>query len=281
MGLKSYIRDELLLEGGTALKVTQGIKQKHVPAVVAQVLPKIAKALRLSPSQVLQIGSAGRRPDPESLSGDIDIAVETRDLPRVIAAIQELGVNGLHRAMPGINVYSFAVEQPDGLVQIDLMPVASLKLAAWAFYSADADLKQGLKGSHRNELLFALAKHLDLQHHPRNGVNDAERTRHMLDLNTGLYKLHQTRMGKKGQPVKGYTTLEKTHITSDPDEICRLLFGFNVPSTALLSFDDAWRALHDDRYQRGNRGNVLASTIEGVKRKGLVMPAPLNAIIPA
>lgn len=274
MGLKSFISHELLLEGGNALKQTNGIKQKHVAALHAELIPKIAKELRLSTSQVLPIGSAGRKPDPEALSGDVDIAIQTSDLEAVKAAIERLGEAGAHRSMPAINVYSFAAKHPDGLVQVDLMPVANLKLAAWMFYSADADMALGLKGSHRNEVLFALAKHVAMT------GTEAERERYKLDLSHGLFKAKQSRKGKKGL-VKSWTTLEKQQLSADPDEICKLLFGYNVPAGALLSFEDVWRALHDARFKFTSvRADVLATTIAGMERKGLPLPCALRLIKP-
>lgn len=282
MGLKNYIRDELLLEGGKALKTTNGIKQKHVKPLLAELLPKIAKELRLSPNLVMPIGSAGRKPNPDDLSGDIDIAVQTVDIDRVRAAIERLCVNGEFRSMPAINVYSFSAAHPEGTVQVDLMPVPDLKLAAWAFYSADSDLQQGLKGSHRNEVLFALAKHCGTLHHPKGDCNDAERTRYLLDLNTGLHQLHQTRIGKKGKPVKGYTTLSKKLITADPDEICKILFGYQVPASAVLSLDDAMRALNDERFGHKHKwADVIATTAEGMKRKELSLPSAINRYLAA
>jgi hypothetical protein len=275
MGLKSYVNSKLLLEGGNALKGTVGIKQKHVAALHAAVIPKIAKELRLSTTQVLPIGSAGRKPNPEDVSGDVDIAIQTLDIPAVQAAIERLGAATSHRSMSGINVYSFGWPHPDGVVQVDLMPVSNLKLAAWAFYSADADMQAGLKGSHRNEVLFALAKYVAMKHHGIGPVPDAERDRYQLDLNFGLFKTKQSRMGKKG-PVKSYSTVNKELLTSDPDEICRLLFGYNVPASALLSLDDVMRALHDDRFAFAKaRADVIAAAIAGCERKELELPTAL------
>ena len=280
MGLKSHINAKLLLEGGNALKGTTSIKQKYVAALHATLIPKIAKELRLSSTQVLPIGSAGRKPDPEDVSGDVDIAIQTLDIPAVQAAIERFGAATSFRSMPGINVYSFGWPHPDGIVQVDLMPVSNLKLAAWAFYSADADMKAGLKGSHRNEVLFALAKHVAMKHHGIGPVPDAERDRYQLDLNFGLFKAKQSRMGKKG-PVKSYSTLSKELLSSDPDEICRLLFGYNVPASAVLSLDDAMRALHDERFAfAGARAAVIASTIAGCERKELKLPAVLAKFKP-
>jgi hypothetical protein len=273
MGLKSYITVELLLEGGKALKNTNGIKQKHVKPLLALLLPQLAKELSISPSFVLPVGSAGRKSDQEALSGDIDIAIQTDDIEAIRRAIAALGVDGSYREMAGINVYSFAAAHPDGLVQVDLMPVHNINLAAWAFYSAESDLAQGLKGSHRNELLFALAKHVAMKHIAADGVPDAERQRYQLSLNHGLFHVAQTRLGKKGRPLKSYTTANKKSIATDPDEICELLFGYKVPAAAVLSFADALRAMNDSRFKfKEKRSAIIASTIEGLKRKELILP---------
>jgi hypothetical protein len=275
MGLKSYIKGELLLEGGKALKHTSGIKQKHVKALLAELLPKIAKELSLDPSRVLPIGSAGRKLNPEAKSGDIDIAVQTDDIEAVKRAIETLGSAGQHRQMPGISVYSFAAKHPEGLVQVDLMPVASIKLAAWAFYSAESDMLAGLKGSHRNELLFSLAKHVAMEYMSVDGIVDAQRTRYQLSLNKGLFKVKQSKVGKKGIAVKNYTTIERTLLSIEPDEICELLFGYKVPASQVLSFADAWRALNDSRFTLKKK-EIIDSAIEGLERKELALPAQLR-----
>lgn len=278
MGLKTYITHEQLLEGGNAIKSTTGIKQKHVKALLAELLPKIAIALGLSQIQLLPIGSAGKKPNPEDVSGDVDIAVQTTDIERVRLVIEQLGLNGSCKAMPAINVYSFEASHPEGTVQIDLMPVPDLKLAAWSFYSADEDMKLELKGSHRNELLFALAKHCAMTYQAVGLIAEGERTRYQLNLNHGLFKVKQSKIGKRGTAVKSYSTISKEFITSDPDQICKILFGYDVPAGAVLSFNDALRALIDLRFGYSCRVKVIEATVDGLNRKGLKLPIGLTLV---
>jgi hypothetical protein len=160
MKIHEILVESILLEGGAALKNVVGITQEEAKKAIPDLLKKIAHELHIDKSLVKVIGSAGRKP-ADAVSGDIDIAVQAK-VSEVDAVLSRLAKDKNCRAMPGINVYSFAYPVGKKLVQVDLIPVANIEFAVWSYMAPEADLKQGLKGAHRNELFFAVTRHADL-----------------------------------------------------------------------------------------------------------------------
>jgi hypothetical protein len=111
------------------------------------------------------------------------------------------------------------------------MPVDNIDYAKWIFHADKDDLAKGLKSAHRNELLFALAKHVNL------AVNGSERTRYLLNMNKGLFDATQSNMGKSGKTTKHFTTTNKNFITDEPDTIIQTLTGSKIKASKALSLN--------------------------------------------
>jgi hypothetical protein len=278
MSFKTFLTESLLVEGGAAIKGTTGVPQ----SVAKQLLPKltamVAKELGIKEEKVKAIGSAGHKPD-DQLSGDLDIAIETDDIESIKALIARLGYNGQSKAMAGINVYSFAYKHKGDIYQVDLMPVPSLKFAEWSFHADEGDLAKGLKSAHRNELLFALAHHVNMK---TSGADDngepTERTRYILDLSKGLFNATQSRMGKRGKVLKGFSTIGKDLVTNDPDEVVSRLVGPKFKASDLLTFDSLYDAIMSkDFVFPEKREAIINSALKGITKKELTIPDQLSS----
>jgi predicted nucleotidyltransferase len=259
----------LLLEGGKAIKDSSKISQLEVREILEDLLDKIQSTLNLKSSKVAVIGSAGKKPNDADLSGDIDIAVEC-DEDTVIQSLKDLSDGNLTREMKGIGVWSFGYSFNDKVVQVDLMPVENIKFAEWSFQANVLDLEKGLKGAHRNELFFAIAKYMPIE------VIKSDSDGHPLVFKRFFYDLRKGLMEgirSKKENSKNYSTSEKKVITNDPEKITKMMFGKTFSSKDVSSFDGAYKAILDKNFQYHDQvKNILDLAAKGIKGKGLKVP---------
>ena len=268
----------LLLEGGNALKASP-ISQAELGRVKETLLHAITRALDIPFEKARLIGSAGNKPNPTDLSGDIDVAVEV-DPAKAEAAIKELAGDRPSRPMAGINVYSFGYDVGGKVVQVDLMPVDSIRYAVWSMQAHPIDLKHGLKGAHRNELMFAIARHAgyDVKKKDESG-EPIEVERYFYDLGRGLFRGTQSRVGKR-KLKKSLSTTDRKLLTNDPSKITKLLFGDSVTKSQVSTFQGALDAIMADGFpHKDQRDAILKQAADGIKKKGLMMPETLGKLV--
>lgn len=271
MNFKDFI-DNVLLEGGAALK-TSPITQTAARKVLPEIIKQVSSALNLSSANIKQLGSAGKKPNDDDKSGDIDLAVKA-EASDVEKALPELAFDGkTFKAMKGINVYSFAYDLGGSTVQVDLMPVSNVRYAEWASQANELDLKDGLKGSHRNELYFAVVKHIDPQIIKRDEDGSTLIIkRYFYDLQKGLMLGTQTREGKK-KSGKNFKTVDKKVLTDDPIKVAHFLFGDAVTPDQVASFRGTLAAIESPKFpHKAFRNEIIEMAKKGMKNKGLPVP---------
>lgn len=277
MTFKTFLAEATILEGGAAIKGSHPLTQAEAREISMHAIRDLREILGVESSQIAVVGSAGLKA-PDQLSGDIDIAVMA-DITDVKAAVERLALDGRFRHMPGLNVFSYAKLHGSKVAQIDVIPTTNIKLAKWAYHNDPADLKLGLKGSHRNELLFAIAKYAEyvaIAKAPDG--EDSARERLVFDLSRGLYRFTQDRAGKRGL-TKSFATRDKKLITSDPDKICAKLFGEGVSAKQVLTFKDALKLMLSSSFKhKGKLKLILERAITGLEQKKLVVPHELRTV---
>jgi hypothetical protein len=266
---------EFLCEGGQAIKGSSRITQEEVALILPEVLKKIREALKLPSSKVKLIGSAGKKLDPKDTSGDLDIAVECSE-DSVKGSLKSLAGENSSREMNGIGVFSFGQTVGDKIVQVDLMPVNNIKFAEWSFQANSADIALGLKGAHRNELFFAVAKFM-----PQEVLEeDAEREpikvkRFFYDLRKGLMQGIKSREGKK-KLSKNFATTEKKVLTDDPKKITEMMFGEGVTPAQVSTFNGTLDIIRAKDFQYHDKvRQILDLAKTGIEKKGLKVPSQL------
>lgn len=276
MKLFEICQPSLLLEGGKAIKGVSKITQAEVKATTPDLLKTIGDVLELSSTKIKLIGSAGKKPQDSDLSGDLDIAVEI-DPGLVEKHLKKLAGVNEYRVMRGINVFSFAHPVGDKLVQVDLIPVDNINFAEWSYQANSADLAQGLKGAQRNELFFAIAKHMP-QEVLKSGDDGepVEIKRYFYDLSRGVMTGTRSRINAKGKVGKNFATVDKKVLSNDPVKICQLLFGKGVTPEQASTFDGTLKAIKSPKFpHREKTKEILQCTLIGIKNKGLKIPHSL------
>lgn len=277
MTFKTFLSEALILEGGSAIKGSHPLTQAEAREISMHAIRDLKALLKLESTQIAVVGSAGLKA-PDQLSGDIDIAV-VADVAAVKRAVEQLALDGRFKHMPGLNVFSYAKLHGNKVAQVDVIPTTSIKLAKWAYHNDPADLKLGLKGSHRNELLFAIAKYAEYVSTAKDqDGKDSARIRLVFDLSRGLYRFTQDRAGKRGLK-KSFSTVTKQLVTSDPDEICARLFGDGVTAKQVLTFDDALKLMLSSSFKhKGKLKEIIERAITGLEQKKLVVPHELRTV---
>lgn len=277
MTFKTFLAEATILEGGAAIKGSHPLTQAEAREISMHAIRDLKAILGVESNQIATVGSAGLKA-PDQLSGDIDIAVMA-DITAVKAAVERLALDGRFRHMPGLNVFSYAKLHGSKVAQIDVIPTTNIKLAKWAYHNDPADLKLGLKGSHRNELLFAIAKFAEYVSTAKGpDGEDSARERLVFDLSQGLYRFTQDRAGKRGL-TKSFATRDKKLITSDPDKICARLFGEGVSAKQVLTFKDALKLMLSSSFKHKSKlKQIIDRAITGLEQKKLVVPHELRAV---
>lgn len=279
---------QFLIEGGQAIPGTSRINQLNVDSTLSDIYDRFLPVINIDKSKTVLLGSTGKK-NPEAnggyhgTSGDIDLAVPSDiDTDTILKAGKDLGYNV--RNMSGINVVSIAWpivntdgKQEDQFVQLDIMPVNSLEWAEWAYFSPSYKESQ-YKGLFRNEIMYAVAKYAELNiiDQTDDGLAVAWE-RLFFDLNKGLMKGTQSRVGSKGSLLKNAKTTSKEVVSNNPDEIAKILFGDSFSSKDLMTWEDTLKAVTSPKFKYKDKlKDILVMTSKGIKGKGQDLPPELE-----
>lgn len=283
---------DFLTEGGNAVPNVSRINQENVEATLIDLWKEFLPKLKLKKTDIALLGSTGKK-RPGDTSGDIDAALSSKALLStngvdtfadimdfIVRAIKSGGYNYKDMRSMGIISFAFPItntdgKQPNQFVQVDFMVVQNIKFASWAFFSPNY-IESEFKGVYRNLLNFAVAKHakLDVRKVDPMTKTPTEWSRYWLTQNDGLSYGVQTNISDKtGKITKTQRTLEKKHITYDPDEIVAFLYGSKYKAKDLMTFENTLKAvLSNDFPNKAARKIILKQTAETFEREGMPVP---------
>ena len=90
----------------------------------------------------------------------------------------------------------------------------------------------------------------------------------------------QSRLGKKGNPIKTIKTLDKWFFSNDIQQISTLMFGPAFKPKDLLTFESAYKAiLSPDFIHAKNRDKILKFAANGMNKKPFPMPEEMKQYI--
>jgi len=226
--------------GGNLFEYTRPIKQYEVDKTYYAVVSQFFFVMGLNKNQYALVGSAGKKPGIDDLSGDLDIAVDKQALCNVLNCKYEDVLNVLKEALEnafdlevkltiGFNIVSIAFPIPytkKEFVQVDLMLTDSIEWTKFASYSPDYRINESkYKSYYRNILLIAIARNFIFSIAYNKDGEIKEMDRYALDLSKGLKKTKYSYVGKKGQIRKTASKTVLEIITNDPEELVHIILG--------------------------------------------------------
>ncbi len=259
--LFSFSQYEKLYEGGNAMggKAVQGIrsiKQSEVAETIQDFQRKIFPLLQIEESDTLVIGSAGNKPNPEDLSGDIDIGIAINRLQENFGEedTEQTIYNILRENFPkmeinwmkGIHVISTAWpimgEAENGHVQLDILPIDNMDWAQFIYHQPDYSIQESkYKSAHRNWLFAAILSVME-----ENKVFDKEGNLvqfdgYLMRLSEGLIKIRKSYQGKTKLLKNPYILREQEEVyTKSPQEFVGFLFGDDTDPIEVTVFENTW-----------------------------------------
>lgn len=218
--------------------------------------------------------------------GDIDIAFDWGKVKYPNDATKEEITKRLHDlyvTLPdyfynkGFDIHSIPFPifdengRTDRYVQVDIMGVDNLEMAAWGMYS---DPNSEFKSALRNSLINHLANQLCENNEVTSDGQVLTFTRLGFDHQRGLYRIRKTYKGKKeGFICKNSKTVSKELICSVPRKITRILFHENIEPEKLNDWKFIWDKISDtDFYLNHRLFAIVKGVVEEMERKELAYP---------
>lgn len=284
---------ESLMEGGHAVSNVGRINQENAMATYTAAVKELARWFKVSPSDFRSLGSTGKKAPGES-SGDMDMALslsrvmeanhlQTKDQAFDLIVRQARAHGHESKDMRSLSIVSLAwpIVNLDGKqagqnVQADIMLVDNVDQAAWSFYAPHFTHSK-LKGLFRNYLIIYVARESQFKVTMKHGDEDAEWTRLIYDMGKGLFKGKQSRLLPSGKLSKNAKTVERSHITNDPDEIVKILFGSKFKANDILTFEGTLKAIMSPEFKwAAKRQHILRAAAEAMEREGHQVPDQLK-----
>ena len=297
--MKLSFKRFLLKEGGKATEEwgTERALKRDVKAAVV----KVAKTLGISEEELAKslLGTSrltyyGKK----SSSGDIDIAVDSKNFPKFNDLMLH-AVGGSGQYNTGTKVGSYAVEVNGKKVQVDLMFVSSLEFAKFMYYSTEGENSK-YPGAVRNIMLMTLTAATledDKDFVVKDGEDVIARASRSLKLDTGLERLFKVaKMRKDGN---GRTkSLEKVRpaeldselkdidrekigayqkspdIINNPDKIAEFLFGKGVKGEDIMTAEQVSKLINE-KFTGVKLKEIKANVIKQLEISNFPVPQEL------
>lgn len=294
-----------LNEGGAAIKTSRSIREDEYPATLDSIKQILLPYLGIdeNSNEYLVIGSVGKKPNPEDVSGDLDLGFEwiktakmlgvstkrevldllSKELKEKLPA--DLGFEPEMNLMIGLNILSIGWpikgDPKFGVVQLDLIPLSDLEWASFAYYSPDYRRGESkYKSAHRNWLFQSILS-------ARKDVITKDETGEPLDIDTylfdfsdGLFKTRKSFQGKRGRlknPVK--VGAQRELITSSPQEFLNFAMGAGFSPDEVKTFEDLLAAIKSPKFKnKQNRSEIGREFKRYLERTTLIMPPEIDSL---
>lgn len=301
----SYSQFVSLNEGGAAIKSSRTIREDEFPATLESIKNILLPILGTEKDkEYLVIGSIGKKPNPEDVSGDLDLGFEwevsakkygtsnKKDLLSILdKTLKEelpkaLGFDPEMNLMIGLNILSIGWpikgDPKFGIVQLDLIPLSDLSWAKFAYYSPDYKTGESkYKSAHRNWLFQSILSAMkDVINRDEDG-EPLDIDTYVFDFSDGLFKVRKTFRGKRGRlknPVKveGYP---RELVTNVPQDFLNFAMGPGFNPEEVKTFESLLSAIKSPKFRdKQNRELIKEEFKRYLERTPLVMPAEIETL---
>lgn len=295
-----------LNEGGAAIKTSRSIREDEYPATLDSIKQILLPYLGIdeNSNEYLVIGSVGKKPNPEDVSGDLDLGFEwiktakmlgvstkrevldllSKELKEKLPA--DLGFDPEMNLMIGLNILSIGWpikgDPRFGVVQLDLIPLSDLEWASFAYYSPDYRRGESkYKSAHRNWLFQSILSAMkDVITKDKDG-EPLDIDTYLFDFSDGLFKTRKSFQGKRGRlknPVK-VDGVQRELITSSPQEFLNFAMGPGFSPDEVKTFEDLLAAIKSPKFKnKQNRSEIGIEFKRYLERTPLIMPPEIDSL---
>lgn len=295
-----------LNEGGAAIKSSRSIREDEFPAtfdsIKAALLPIFG--FKEDSDDYLIIGSIGKKPNPDDVSGDLDLGFEWEKVSKklgtpgkkeTLVALEEilkenlpdiLGFEPEMNLMIGLNILSIGWpikgDPKFGVVQLDLIPLSDLSWAKFAYYSPDYRKGESkYKSAHRNWLFQSILSSMKEVTSEDEEGQPLDIDTYVFDFSDGLFKVKKTFRGKRGRlknPVKVEGSSREL-ITNSPQEFLNFAMGPGFSPDEVKTFEDLLKAIKSPKFRdKQNRPEIKEEFKRYLERTPLVMPPEIETL---
>ena len=294
-----------IFEGGAAIKTARKIREDEFPKTLESIQKDLLPLLGMNPQNLgeeyIIIGSIGKKKNPSDESGDLDIGydgnvfskkqgVEYKECSKKIYEILTLNLKDVLGFDPeinflrGLNIVSLGWpikgDQSNGIVQLDLIPLSSMKWAKFIYYSPDYRFSESkYKSAHRNWLLSAIlsAKTNVLASDEEGEVLDYESP--VIILSDGLYMNSKSFRGKLKGRLKNPKKIEggEKFITNDPQDFIDYTLGKGYTQDQIKTFEALLKIITSPNFPMKDKlPSIKKRFLEYMERTGLPVPPEIN-----
>lgn len=240
----------ILYEGGNAFDNLYYFGSTDKP-IIEEKVESFLKSCNIPPEKYKICGSF---PTKESDIGDIDVIIqndkftfsELEDTYNNLDILEsQVPTNYTTKISKTLGVVSVLFDIEKGKqIQIDMIPVESLKWGAWSYWSPSKKASE-YKGLYRNALLEAIAKtlHFEVEKYTKDesteyfstdDVKSYYRFRYL--RNAGLWKVKEV---NKGKTIFNYEKIRDTYtkVTNEPNKVISILLGSTLEAKNFLTFE--------------------------------------------
>lgn len=278
------------------LNYTVGIKQRNVPKTIQNIKENILSLLRLDETNISFIGSAGFKPDRDSISHNINLAIDVNKLLKsnnnlqkeyTLAFIQDqikrIGYNTklLKETKEIITNWPVNGNKRNGFVELRIKLTENMSWVKWVRENLPYNEKSNKYPSKYRELLFeSISNHIkyDVLEYFDNKENVKYFNKYIFESDEGLNIQTYSFSGRNGV-LKHPTELwdSKKRVTSNPKEFSKILFGENVNTDELKTFEKVYEYLMSSEFPyRKKRKRILETYKKLLSSKNLELPVELN-----
>ena len=304
--IHSYSKFVSLNEGGAAIKTSKSIREDEFPATFDSIKSVLLPIFGFDEDSddYLVIGSIGKKPNPDDVSGDLDLGFEWEKVAKklgvsgkkeVLSSLydilkeelpEKLGFEPEMNLMVGLNILSIGWpikgDPKFGVVQLDLIPLSDLSWAKFAYYSPD--YKKGeskYKSAHRNWLFQAILSAMKEVTAEDEEGNPLDINTYVFDFSDGLFKTKKTFRGKKGRlknPVK-VDGSPRELVTNNPQEFLNFAMGPGFNPDEVKTFESLLKAIQSPKFRdKQNREEIKNEFKRYLERTPLVMPSEIDSL---
>jgi hypothetical protein len=293
----------ILLEGGAAIKTSRRIREDEFEETLASIksilLPIIGVNPNSSAGEYIVIGSIGKKKNPDDTSGDLDLGLDSnlfnvplKEVSGYIYSIlsgseeltSKLGFEPEINYLKGLNIVSIGWpingDQTNGIVQLDLIPVADMEWAKFIYYSPDYKTSESkYKSAHRNWLLAAILaiRRMVLDVNDAGEVMDYDSP--VLILSDGLYWHTKSYRGKLKPRLKNAAKISGSErfITRDPQEFIDFALGTGYSINDVKTFEKLYQIIDSPSFELYDKvGEIEEKFLEYITRANLERPSEIK-----